>query len=208
MEIINRKEAEQQGLKRYFTGKPCKWGHISQRFLGGACEQCVRIQCKRWYVDHRDLVIQRAAGWSKANPVRCNASKRKWRLQYPEKQAASEKKWRANNPEHDYNRWRDSEEYRQINRKAKKRWRVRNPAAQQQARQDIRDRTPTWANPDAINAVYLLRDTLTKDTGIPHQVDHIIPLHGDKISGLHVENNLQVLTATGNRSKYNYWNDL
>ena len=29
IQIISRKQAIAQGLKRYFTGKPCKWGHIA-----------------------------------------------------------------------------------------------------------------------------------------------------------------------------------
>ena len=41
MEVISRKEAKARGLKRYFTGKPCKHGHVSERYTGsGACVEC------------------------------------------------------------------------------------------------------------------------------------------------------------------------
>ena len=32
MQIVTRREAVQRGLKRYFTGKPCPRGHISERW--------------------------------------------------------------------------------------------------------------------------------------------------------------------------------
>jgi hypothetical protein len=43
MDIISRKEAFKQGLKTYYTGKPCKWGHIARRYLqNGNCKTCAR----------------------------------------------------------------------------------------------------------------------------------------------------------------------
>ena len=36
-----------------------------------------------------------------------------------------------------------------------------------------------------------------------HHVDHIIPLHGKLVSGLHVESNLQVITQAANCTKSN-----
>jgi hypothetical protein len=32
-EIISRAEAKARGLTRYFTGKPCKYGHIAERYV-------------------------------------------------------------------------------------------------------------------------------------------------------------------------------
>ena len=41
-EIISRKEAKSRGLKKYFTGKPCKHGHIAERYVdGGGCKDCI-----------------------------------------------------------------------------------------------------------------------------------------------------------------------
>jgi hypothetical protein len=51
--------------------------------------------------------------------------------------------------------------------------------------------------------VYQIARDRTETTGIKHQVDHIIPLNGKLVSGLHVAANLQVLTATATEAKGN-----
>jgi hypothetical protein len=43
MDIITRAEARAQGLTHYFTGKPCKQGHIAQRYVQGSCTECKRL---------------------------------------------------------------------------------------------------------------------------------------------------------------------
>ena len=41
MEIISREQAIELGLKRYFAGKPCKWGHMGERdTFSGRCALC------------------------------------------------------------------------------------------------------------------------------------------------------------------------
>ena len=45
MEITTRNEARQSGSKRYFTGIPCKRGHIAERTTGdAACVECSRLR--------------------------------------------------------------------------------------------------------------------------------------------------------------------
>jgi hypothetical protein len=65
-------------------------------------------------------------------------------------------------------------------------------------------RTPIW-DPDAhlIIAKYQLAAMLTKASGIEHHVDHIIPLQGKKVSGLHVFSNLRVIPGSDNVKKSN-----
>ena len=68
------------------------------------------------------------------------------------------------------------------------------------------ERTVAWSDADAIKSLYTEAHRLTAETGEQHHVDHIIPLQGVLVSGLHVENNLQVLTAYDNLSKSNTFN--
>ena len=64
-------------------------------------------------------------------------------------------------------------------------------------------RTALWANHWKIKQYYIMAKKLTKDTGIKFVVDHIVPLQGKCVSGLHVETNLQIITATENLMKSN-----
>ncbi len=66
--------------------------------------------------------------------------------------------------------------------------------------------TPKWLTQlhfDQIQIFYDSATALTKELGIPFEVDHIVPLRGEFVSGLHVPWNLQVLTKPENQSKGN-----
>jgi len=64
-------------------------------------------------------------------------------------------------------------------------------------------RTPPWADHRAIRRVYEEARRLTNETGIPHHVDHVTPLCGRAVSGLHVETNLQIIPGSENCRKHN-----
>lgn len=67
-------------------------------------------------------------------------------------------------------------------------------AAQQRA-------IPSWANLDKIEEIYVQSKTLSTLTGQQYHVDHIVPLRGKTVCGLHVENNLRIVLAEDNLTK-------
>jgi 5-methylcytosine-specific restriction endonuclease McrA len=62
-----------------------------------------------------------------------------------------------------------------------------------------------WADQQYISDLYSNSKEATEMFGVPFEVDHIIPLQGKRVSGLHHEDNLQVLPKNLNRSKGNLW---
>lgn len=61
--------------------------------------------------------------------------------------------------------------------------------------------TPPWADLEAIEEVYNRAIAETARTGVKSSVDHIIPLTGDGVSGLHIAANLQVMDRKQNMRK-------
>lgn len=94
------------------------------------------------------------------------------------------------------------EEKRHLYRAAAKRHRQNNPSAKNAdtaARRCAKmKRTPNWSDRKRIREIY---------AGCPanHHVDHIIPLRGELVSGLHVPDNLQYLPAAENIRKNNHY---
>lgn len=63
--------------------------------------------------------------------------------------------------------------------------------------------TPEWSDLDQIKRIYATCAKITDKTGIQHHVDHVIPLQGENICGLHVPNNLAIIPAKMNLQKSN-----
>ena len=74
-------------------------------------------------------------------------------------------------------------------------------AAQKHAAQI--ERSPEWRSSERIDEIYKSADEATQITGVPHEVDHVIPLQGEHVSGLHHQDNLMVVPRRDNRAKYN-----
>jgi 5-methylcytosine-specific restriction endonuclease McrA len=182
-----RAEAKAQGATHYFTGEPCKHGHIAPRKTKGACVACLQLE---WRLG--------------------NATRAEYFRSY-NKSDAGQKAKRSY-----YERNRDAVIARaqarpdEAKTAYKKGYKERNPdlyrALVSQRRRRFREATPSWLTETQkmeIRVQYRLAIELSRRTGIRHAVDHIVPLHGDGVCGLHVPWNLRVVTQEENLKKSN-----
>lgn len=100
MELLRRCVAIERGEKFYFTGKPCKVGHIALRFTGnGECRDCSTIRTVEYNATHKAENRAKTARWRERNPGHGAEYSKKWRSANPEKARAALAKWRADNPD-------------------------------------------------------------------------------------------------------------
>lgn len=77
-------------------------------------------------------------------------------------------------------------------------------------RKRAKDRaTPDWADLNKVKEIYRMARQISEMTGIPHHVDHMVPLTSDMVCGFHNEFNLQILPGVENLQKHNrHWPDM
>jgi len=137
-----------------------------------------------------------------------NEANRKWKQNNPEKVKASNKRYRIKNSE---NIKEKSKEYRRLNPEKRKETlrkyheNNRDKVAERRIKRRAleKESTPNWSEKDLIKVVYDKAKWLEKLTGKKYHVDHVIPLNGKNVCGLHVWSNLQILEASINCSKQN-----
>jgi len=220
MEIITRKEAKEKGLTRYYTGKPCLNGHISERLLSSG--QCLTCNKDR-YEQNKEEIKQRVRNWSRDNKDRKRATDKAYRENNKQKVRKGWKDWADRNRasmNEARKAWRESNKERlalywknyhaekpHIRRMSSLKYYYNNKdkvSAQNRLHQkQVKVATPAWYNSFSVRVKYKERDTMSKVTGIVHHVDHIIPLQGENVCGLHVHNNLRVIPARDNLRKSN-----
>jgi hypothetical protein len=64
-------------------------------------------------------------------------------------------------------------------------------------------KAPPWVDWDKMADIYKEANTLSKETGEPYEVDHVIPRKGSNVTGLHVQTNLRIVHRDINRQKGN-----
>ena len=149
-------EALRQGVTYYFTGKPCKHGHLSERFAKNKnCRECLRIRNRK-------------------------RTKKDYWIGYGDEQYKERKR-------------RNAKKY--YSTRAHKR------AVRQRRFFEKASRVATPRGATELRRLRLEAQLLSIDTGVKHEVDHIIPLIHDLCCGLTVPANCQILTKAANRKK-------
>lgn len=164
MDTIDRKTAKKLNLKKYFTGKPCKHGHISYRWvLNGVCVQCSSENALRWQkknLDRRRKTLQR---YHERHPGRQNEHAATYRTRHPDRVAAAQKKHNLT-PRRKLSQALRIRMYHAIKKQAKKGSAIKDLGCTVQELMTYLEHhfTPkmTWHN-----------------WGTMWEIDHIIPLH-------------------------------
>jgi hypothetical protein len=154
--------------------------------------------------------------WKAFNSEHVKAKDAKYAKENPERRAAARDKWRVANPEKDFlvkAIW--ARENAELCRNSRKQWELSNPGKKQailaKRRAAKLQRTPAWLTPDdfwLMGQAYELAALRTKMLGFLWHVDHVIPLQGKVVSGLHVPTNLRVIPGTDNLKKHNSYSVL
>jgi len=177
--------------------RPCKRGNIFERDKTGhcLCQDCklyrykvsisnpnTKLYRQKWKRDNKDLVYGYAKKWNENNKEKRKGIVESWRKRNTDKVAI-------------------------INSKAGKKWHNNNKDKRSvigaRRRASLLNQIDIHADNEKIRWFYKEAKRLTKETGIPHEVDHIIPLQGKEKRGMHTHTNLQILTRQENRSKKN-----
>ena len=97
--IVTRAEARAAGAKRYFTGKPCKHGHISERYTTKTCVACMVVRSAAWRAANRERWDEVARAWQKARREHVAAKRAEWYRANLERRRLTNKAWRERNIE-------------------------------------------------------------------------------------------------------------
>ncbi len=183
----SRAEAKATGAKYYFTGEPCKHGHIAPRKTKGSCIECLKNE------------------WAQALETRADYFR-----EYNQSEAGQKAKKGY------YARNKDAviaaAQARPDAAKAeyKQRYKEANPDLYKELvslrRRRFRDATPKWLSAEQtmeIRLKYRLAIELSRATGVRYAVDHVVPLQGESVCGLHVPWNMEVITQGENLKKSN-----
>jgi 5-methylcytosine-specific restriction endonuclease McrA len=148
--IVLRAEARAQGSTRYFTGEPCKHGHIAERKTSNMeCVECARVSSYRHYLTNKVRIDAKNATYRAGNREQQHAKDAaKWAALTPEQRAQERerlRRWRAENRDH-LKRYREENRGRIAQEEKRKRERHRERIAAAKAEWYRKDKDRIQAN--------------------------------------------------------------
>ena len=178
-----RRQAIKDGKQTYMPANPCPHGHMAERSIkDAACPVCRAERKKRYNAANKERIKEQ------------------------------QKEYYANNPEKDLERKQKRREYQAKNKDRinaqRRQWLENGGQAKKTLRQKQRERririaTPTNISNSDLLPFYEEASRISKQTGVPHEVDHYYPTKGETVCGLNAPWNLQVITKKENRMKSN-----
>ena len=171
--------------------------------LQGKCKECAARCKKAWLtknVDHVKAYAKTASvDYRSRNRVEILAKKQDYYLKNRDRVIEKTLQWQIDNRE-------------KVNLKNSI-WAKANPLGgyEKRARRVAakKNALAAWADPIKVRDIYRTAKSISIESGVLHDVDHIVPLQSDLVCGLHCEANLQVLSRRENASKGNkHWPDM
>ncbi len=196
-------------LTEYNRNKPSKDGYLNRCKL---CNKKILQGLKNTSPEIYERQLERGRKYKSLNKESIKLSKLAWDEANREHIKTYNKSQYDSDIEHHLAR---AKSYRKANpekvKEASRRWELNNPEKHRTTKRRLHAKRraikkhalPAWANQTKIAEFYKEAVRLTGVTGIKYHVDHIVPLLGKNVCGLHVEGNLQVITAEENIRKNN-----
>ena len=177
----------------------------------------LNAQKKAWYEANKDKIKARKKAYYEANKDETLAQQKEYREANKDKILAQQKAYReANRNKQKAYREANKDKIKAYCEANKDKFRVNHKAWALANYDKIREKNllrsrlknklqrPSWYNSKLVNKIYNKCHKLNKIAGfIKYHVDHIVPLQGKNVSGLHVQGNLKIILASVNISKGN-----